>query len=214
MGWRVRSVGGVVHPGQFWNKPTAELHCFVLIAGGIWIGDNLIAVIEEVEKIINAKDVLISQKGEEFIFPVADGTAKLSGRDRELPEPTLWRERTVRSEDLSGELQGEPEGPQPTETKHDAAAREDFWSIQGDFICRHHFEPRVQLHVPQEESLPAPLRYVDVIRSTHTDLDVAEEKRIADHWKVDVTKNIQKDICGPGEADKNSSNHQTCEFVA
>ena len=40
------------------------------------------------------------------------------------------------------------------------------------------------------------------------------EKRIDDHWKVDVTKNIQKDICGPGEADKNSSNHQTCEFVA
>ena len=30
---------------------------------------------------INAKEVLISQKGDEFIFPITDGTAKLSGRD-------------------------------------------------------------------------------------------------------------------------------------
>ena len=28
---------------------------------------------------INAKEVLTSQKGEEFIFPIADGTAKLFG---------------------------------------------------------------------------------------------------------------------------------------
>ena len=28
---------------------------------------------------INAKEVLITQKGDEFIFPEADGTAKLSG---------------------------------------------------------------------------------------------------------------------------------------
>ena len=60
---------------------------------------------------------LISQKGEEFIFRVADGTAKMSGRDYEFREPTQRRKRTVRSEDLSGELQGEPEGPQPTELK-------------------------------------------------------------------------------------------------
>ena len=60
-------------------------------------------------------------------------------------EPTLRREQPVRSEDLSGELQGEPEGFQLTETKDDAEARANFWSIQGDFIHRHHIEPRVQL---------------------------------------------------------------------
>ena len=101
---------------------------------------------------INAKEVLMSQKGEDFIFPVADGTAKLSGREYEFREPTPRRERTARSEDVSGELQGEPGGPQPTESKDDAEARADFWSIQGDFICRHHSEPRVQLYVPKEEA--------------------------------------------------------------
>ena len=101
---------------------------------------------------IKTIDVLISKKGEAFMFPVADGTAKLSGKDYEFRAPTLRREQTVRSEDLSGGLQGEPGEPQPTESKDDAEARADFSSIQGDFICRHHNEPRVQLHVPKEET--------------------------------------------------------------
>ena len=82
-----------------------------------------------------------------FIFPASDGTAKLSGRDHEFREPTPRRQQTVKSEDLSGELQGEP-----GETKDDDEARKDFWSIQGDFIYRHHIEPRVQLCVPKEET--------------------------------------------------------------
>ena len=57
----------------------------------------------------------------------------------------------VESEDLSGELQGEPEGCQPTESRDDAEARKDFWSIQGYFIYRQHDEPRVQLNVPKEK---------------------------------------------------------------
>ena len=65
--------------------------------------------------------------------------------------------------------------PQPTETKDDAEARADFWSIQGDFICRHHNEPRVQLYVPKEETYLIPLKCMDVTRSAHTDLDVVQE---------------------------------------
>ena len=56
---------------------------------------------------INAKEVLIRQKDDKFIFSVADGTTKLSGRDYEFQEPTLRREQTVRSEGRSGEIQGE-----------------------------------------------------------------------------------------------------------
>ena len=43
---------------------------------------------------------------------------------------------------------------QPTETQDDAEARNDFWSIEADFIYRHHTEPRVHFHVPKEESFP------------------------------------------------------------
>ena len=84
------------------------------------------------------------------MFPIADGAAKLSGRDYEFQEPTPRREQTVRSEGLSGDIQGESEESQPAESTDDAEARADFWSIQGDFIYRHHNEPSVQLHVPKE----------------------------------------------------------------
>ena len=63
----------------------------------------------------------------------------------------------MRSGDVSGEIQGESGESQPTESRDDAEARADFWSIQGDFIYRHCDEPRVQLYVPKEETFPIPL---------------------------------------------------------
>ena len=42
-----------------------------------------------------------------------------------------------------------------------------FWSIQGDFICRHHNEPRVQLHAPKGETFPIPLNFFDVTKTAH-----------------------------------------------
>ena len=59
-----------------------------------------------------------------------------------------------RTEDFSRKLQGELGELQPAETTDDADARADFWSIQGDFIYRHHSEPRVQFYVPKEENVP------------------------------------------------------------
>ena len=41
-----------------------------------------------------------------------------------------------------------------------------------------HVEPRVQLYVPKEETLPFSLKYVDVTRTLHTNLDVLQESHI------------------------------------
>ena len=138
---------------------------------------------------LNGKEVLITRKDGEFVFPVADGSAKLS--DYEFQELTLRREHTVKRENLSGESQGDREEFQPEETKDDAETQNDFWSIQGDFIYRHRVELRVQFFVQKEEYFTTPLKYIDVIRSTHTDLDVAQEKRIDDHWNVDGNRKLQ-----------------------
>ena len=71
---------------------------YELIAEEIWKGGILIADLEDVEKLdasdnyprrINAKEVLLRRKDNEFIFPFADGTAKLSGRDNEFREQTI-----------------------------------------------------------------------------------------------------------------------------
>ena len=95
------------------------------------------------------------------------------------------------------ELQGNSEGSQPTdETKEDAEARNDFWSMEGDFICRHHVEPRVQPCVPKEETFPLPLKYMDVTRTTHTKFDVLRDSRVDDFWNVDVDRNVSDSWTG------------------
>ena len=48
----------------------------------------------------------------------------------------------------------------------------------------------------REESFPIPLTYIDVIRSTHTDLHVAQEKRIDDYWNVDGNRNLSDSWTG------------------
>ena len=71
---------------------------------------------------IKANEVLTPQRGEQIKFPIADGTAKLSGRDHEFRKPTLRREQPEGREDLIGELRGELEGLQPTKSRDDGEA--------------------------------------------------------------------------------------------
>ena len=61
--------------------------------------------------------------------------------------------------------------------------------ITGDFICRHHVEPRVKLYMPKEESFSIPFKYIDITRTTHTSLDVLLEKQ-NDYWNVDGERKI------------------------
>ena len=62
--------------------------------------------------------------------------------------------------------------------------------MSGSFIYRHHVEPRVELYSPREESFPIPLKYIDVTRTTRTNLDVKQEKRIDDDWNIDGSRDL------------------------
>ena len=62
--------------------------------------------------------------------------------------------------------------------------------MSGNFIYRHHVEPRVKLYSPREESFPIPLKYIDVSRTIHTNLDVKQEKRIDDNWNIDGSRDL------------------------
>ena len=119
------------------------------------------------------------EKGE-FIFPVADGRIKLPGGDEELRTSTLVRHRPIQGEsniDFIGESEGSL--PPPHDSFPDAReAIADFLSMSGNFKNRHHVELRVKLFSPREESFTIPLKYIDVSRTTHTNLDVKQEKRI------------------------------------
>ena len=62
--------------------------------------------------------------------------------------------------------------------------------MSGNFIYRHHVEPRVKLYSPREESFPIPLKYIGVSRTTQTNLDAKQEKRIDDYWNIDGSRDL------------------------
>ena len=189
---RIHQFGKKVLPGLFLG--------YALYAGGIWKGDVLIADLEELEtmdaseiysKRLNAKEVTFPKEGE-FTFPIADGRIKTLGGDQELRTSTLIRPRPIQGEghvDFLGESEGSL--PQPHDSFPVAGeAMNDFWSMSGSFIYRHHVEPRVKLYSPREESFPIPLKYIDLTRTTHTNLDVKQEKRIDDYWNIDGSRDL------------------------
>ena len=190
---RIHQFGKKVLPGLFLG--------YALYAGGIWKGDILVADIEELDtmdaseiysKRLNAKEVIFPKENGQFIFPVADGRIKLPGGDQELRTPTLIREHPIRGEGHVDFLE-ESEGslPPPQDSLPDAGeAINDFWSMSGNFIYRHHVERRVKRYSPREESFPIPLKYIDVSRTTRTNLDVKQERRIDDHWNIDGSREL------------------------
>ena len=174
---------------------------YALYAGRIWKGDILVADIEELEEMdaseiysqrLNAKEVILPKENGKFVFPVADGRINLSGRDQELRTSTLIRDHPIRGEghvDFLGESVGSL--PPPQDSLPDAGeAIHEFWSMSGNFKNRHHVEPRVKLYSPREGSFPIPLKYIDVSRTTHTNLDVMQESRIDDYWIFDGSRDL------------------------
>ena len=89
----------------------------------------------------------------------------------------------------SNELRS-PTPIQEDSTRDDEEAKNDFWTISGEFIYRHHVEPRVKLFMPREETFPIPMKHIDVARRTHTSIDVLLEKQIEEYWNVDGDREL------------------------
>ena len=142
--------------------------------------------------------MIFPPKGE-FIFSVADGRIKFVGGDQELRTSTLIRDHPIRGEshvDFLGESEGSPLTPLHDSFPEAGEARNDFWSMSGNFIYRHHVEPRVRLYLPREESFLVPLKYIDVTRTMHTNLDVMQESRIDDFWNIDGSRGVSDSWTG------------------
>ena len=137
------------------------------------------------------------EKGE-FILPIADGRITPFGGDQDLRTSTLIRHRSIQRESHVDFL-GESEGSLPP--LHDSfpdagKAINDSWSMSGNFMYRHHVEPRVKLYSPREESFPIPLKCIDVSRTTHTNLDLMQESRIDDYWNIDGSRDLSDSWTG------------------
>ena len=124
----------------------------------------MVADLEELEtmdaseiypKRLSAKEVIFPKQGE-FIFPIADGRIKTPGGDQELRTSTLVRHRPIQGESNMDFL-GESEGSlsQPQDSFPDAGdSINDFWSMSGSFIYRHHVEPLSQTLLAERRVIP------------------------------------------------------------
>ena len=202
---------------------SSDTHC---TRRGIWKGDVLVADLEELEtmdaseiysKRLNAKEVIFPKEKGEFIFPIADGRIKTLGGDQDLRTSTVVRHRPMQGEghvDLLGESEGSL--PPPHDSFPDAGeAINDFWSMSGNFIYRHHVELRVKLYSPREESFPTPLKYMtypelririwmsskrnaSMITGISMDRETCQILGQVSHNLLYWKKNLQTDMCGPG----------------
>ena len=175
-----------------------------LYAEGIWKGDIMVADLQELEEMdaselharrLIAKGVLTPQRSGNFIFPVADGTVKIFGRGQRLRTSTLTRDRPERGQEQEI-LQGKSDelhSPTPLQddsTGDDEEAKNDFWTIRGEFIYRPHVVPRVKLYMPKEETFP----YSDEVHRRFQNyrffFDVMMEKHVEDYWNVDGEREL------------------------
>ena len=188
---RLRQLGKRVLPGIFVG--------YASVAGGIWKGDIMIADIDwgagkrgRVRSTCSkaqCKPSVIAKKSWTFYIPSSRWKSKIVRKRPRIPRTHSKAGTTSEEWRSEKELQGNSERSQPTDERKDDA---EVWSMEGDFIHRHHVEPRVQLHVPKEETFPIPLKYTDVTKTTHTNLDVKQERRIDDYWNIDGLRDLSE----------------------
>ena len=125
-----------------------------------WKGDVLVADMEELET-MDASEIYSKRlNAKEVTFPREKGKIYLSSRRwtnqtflrRSGPENTHLDTGTPNSRRKSRRF-SEGSLPPPHDSFPDAGeAMNDFWSMSGNFMYRHHVETRVKLYSPREEA--------------------------------------------------------------
>ena len=159
---RIHQFGKEVVPGLFPG--------YAPYAGRSWKGDVLVADVEELETMdasdiyserLNAKKVINPKNMEIFTSPAADGRNTLSGNNQELRISTFdagTSDSRRRSRRFSWRIRRVSLPPLHDSFPASGEAMNDFWSMPGTFIFRHHVEPRVKLHSPWKEWFLVPLK--------------------------------------------------------
>ena len=108
---------------------------------------------------LNAKEVLTPQNVENY-FPDRRWDSQIIWRRSGSENIHLNRDHPTeeKNKEIFEENQTGSSPPFQHSSPDDGEARNDFWSIAGNYIYRHHVEPRVKLYVPREELFHIPLQ--------------------------------------------------------
>ena len=111
-----------------------------------------------------------------------------------LEEIRFWehpsQSRIIYTEEKNKKIcSGKPDASSPLfedPSPDDNEARNNFWSISGDYIYRHHVDPRVKLYVSRKEPFPIPPRYIWRDQSKKYDISCgswASHRRLLEYRK-------------------------------
>ena len=167
-------------------------------AGGSWSGDVLVCDQAEIEmaehprdiniKRFNHKEVNVVKIADEFLCLLVEGNLKQPGTDvkkrKKLikPKPKDGEEPSAEQETEESEIDNEPAGGNSEHEDQPDLEDQDTWTVTDDLLIRHQKNPRTRLYYPVESDLPIPLKYIDIMRVTETDIEDKVESRITDHW--------------------------------
>jgi hypothetical protein len=174
-------------------------------AGGGWSGDLLVADWDQIENAeypseiyirrLKSAEIEVVKNGDNFRFPLAHGELRQPGSDRHKNRPK--RPRRARGDPAPEDKEDEEEvksssseeaPPAPAVDDHEQPEIADSWSFNGDVLVIHHVKPRSKLFIPTDDNCPLPLKYLDVMRQTYTDLETKVESSIEDVWTDDGDK--------------------------
>ena len=187
-------------------------------AGGGWSGDLKIADWEQIEnaeshsqinyKTFKAAEIEVVKTGDHFRYPLAEGVLRQPGSNNHKIRSLRLRrakddlahddgrptevEEDEPQEDTAEETSDSPAGGDTSEEKSDA----DFWSFPGDTLIIHHANARTKLFVPTDDNCPMPVKYLDVMRRTYTDLETRAENIINDLWTDEGEKSLSDSWTG------------------
>jgi len=173
-------------------------------AGGRWSRDLLFCDWDELAAAKKISDVHVKRQrfpevypvkqDDDFFFPVAEGDLQ-QPEEEKRNRPRRIRVRGGRRISIPDEPQSEERSSAPPPPEP-AVLEPDFWTCTEHVLVRHHRQPRNGLYVPTEAECPIPLKFLDTMRTTVTDLDDYQEKYISDVWSVDRERELSSNWTG------------------
>ena len=91
-------------------------------------------------------------------------------------------------DDVLAEVRSDAVASAPTPSS--TSKEKDTWMINQSCVVRIHNKPRTKLFVPHHSTFPIPIEYVDVLRTTWTDLDEAALSMFKDIWTTELDKDL------------------------
>ena len=110
---------------------------------------------------------MTDEAGEEHVDEEEEYPAKLGSSGSSGPQPPVPAESS-----------------EPTErSAHGSIGGvSDYWTVRATAVVRHHVTPRMRLYITNEAACPIPLRFLDVVRSTITNLEDSKYAFVKDVW--------------------------------